>query len=113
MVKLKMSKSYKREDIREQSIKEARLKLPLINMALKDLKGQSQLDFIFSVIDDMLQITDNSARADEREKWIKYFEGVKTQHEVMEATGMKIHNGDAQSIIKTYGFVINKLKEGE
>ena len=42
---------------------------------------------------------------------IDYFKGVKAQHESMEQVGMEIHNGDAQSIIKTYSFVIKKLEE--
>jgi hypothetical protein len=49
----------------------------------------------------------------EIQEMIDYFKGVQAQHIAMEENGMKIHNGDAQSIIKTYGFVIKKLEEWE
>ena len=47
----------------------------------------------------------------ELKEMIDYFKGVQAQHLAMEEAGMSIHNGDAQSIIKTYGFVIQKLNE--
>lgn len=43
------------------------------------------------------------------QEMIDYFTGVKSQHEAMVLSGM--YNPNAQVMIKTYVFVINKLEE--
>lgn len=43
------------------------------------------------------------------EEMIKYFKGVKSQHEALSKSGFT--NPNSEAIIKTYDFVISKLEE--